>query len=88
MRGCGTKPNPKKIIFFFFKWVFHKRENKPESPEEEARIEKFLELLTLPKWENLVDESGFLRRRRREEEECEAANGGASIVVAAAAASL
>lgn len=46
------------------------RENKPESPEEEARTEKFL-CLVLPKQDNLGDESGVLRRERREEEEAE-----------------
>jgi len=46
------------------------RENEPESPDEEARIEKFL-CLVLPKRCNLGDESGVLRRERREEEEAE-----------------
>lgn len=35
------------------------RENEPESPEEEARTEKFLRFV-LPKRSKLGDESGFL----------------------------
>jgi hypothetical protein len=58
-----------------FKRESAERENEPESPAE-ARIEKFLERLALPKRENLVNGGGFFFRKRREEE----VNGGASIV--------
>lgn len=60
------------------------RENKPESLEEEARIEKLVRVLILGERENLATKSGVLRRRRREEGEYEVVNGGASIVVDAA----
>lgn len=63
------------------KRVPRERKNKPESLEEEARIEKLVRILTLGERENLVKESGVLRRRRREEGEYEGANGGASIAV-------
>lgn len=46
------------------------RENEPESPDEEARTEKFL-CLVLLKRDNLRDEGGVFRRERREEEEAE-----------------
>jgi hypothetical protein len=70
-----------KKSIFFFKRVLIETENKPESAEDEARIENLVRFLTLGERENVVTEDGFLLRMRREVGENDGVNGGASIVV-------
>lgn len=45
---------------------YPQKEKKPESPEEEAQTEQFMEQLTSLKQANLVKEIGFLWKRSRE----------------------